>query len=173
MTLLYYYYTNTIKQDLLTKFVYENVQQLPSLNKIVLNFAVSQATLKNLLPSLGALLLISSQNPCLVASKRLNLILKVKGGVTIGCKVDLREKDMFLFLEKLIFNVLPRLKAFRYTIMEKNVFFKVNNIFLFKEIEKEYEYFQDLPRLDVNLNFKATSSKEIQAFLSALKFPLL
>ncbi len=171
MPILQYYYLNVIKQDLLTKFVYLNVLEIPSLNKIVLNFGLSQSTLRTLIPALSALLLISSQKACLVASKRPLLSLKVRGGVAIGCKIDLRGKNMFLFLEKLIFYVLPRLKDFQFIVSGNNLFFKIDNLFLFKEIEKEYDYFQELPKLSVNVNFKAKNAVEVRSLLFAFKFP--
>lgn len=168
---LSYYYQNIIMQDLMTKFNYKNALEISALNKIVIHFGVSHSTLRNLLPSLAALLLVSSQKPYLVASKKPNIRLKVKGGVAIGCKIDLRGKVKDLFLEKLIIYILPRLKNFRYVVADNNVFFKVDNLFLFKELEKEYDYFQDLAKLNVNLNFKAKSSQEVKMLLSALRFP--
>lgn len=171
MSVLQYYYLNVIKQDLLTKFVYENALEIPSLNKIVLNFGLSQPTLRTLLPALAALQLISSQKACLVASKRPLIRLKVKGGIAIGCKIDLRGKEMFHFLEKLIFYVLPRLKAFQSTLSGNNLFFKIDNLFLFKEIEKEYDYFQELPTLSVNINFNAKDAVEVRSILAAFKLP--
>jgi large subunit ribosomal protein L5 len=169
-SVLKYYYQNIVKQDLMTKFNYENSLEIPALKKIVIHFGVSHSTLRSLLPSLAALQLVSSQKPYMVASKT-NIRLKVKGGVAIGCKIDLRGKEKDLFLEKLIVYILPRLKNFRYVVAETNVYFKVDNLFLFKELEKEYDYFQDLSKLNVNLNFKAKSSQEVKAFLSALRFP--
>lgn len=168
-----YYYATVLKQDYVTKFSYANVLEIPFLNKIVLSFGISQATLRKLLPSLAALLLVSYQKPYMTASKKASLTLKLKGGVAVGCKINLRGINKFLFFEKLIFYILPRVKNFRYVVAEKNVFFKLDNLFLFKELEKEYDYFQDLPKLSVNLNFKAQNSQEILAFLSALKFPAL
>ncbi len=166
-----YYYEYILKQDFLTKFTYQHSLKIPLLNKIVLNFGASQSTLKNLLPSLTAILLLTSQRPSIVISKRTTLTLKIKGGVAIGCKIDLRGVNKFLFFEKLIFCILPRIKNFRYTVTRNNVFFKLDNLFLFKEIEKKYDYFQDLPQLNININFKAQNSQEVLAFLSACKFP--
>lgn len=165
------YYQNIIKQDLMTKFNYVNVLEIPTLKKIVIHFGVSHSTLRHLLPSLAALLLVSSQTPFMVASKKTNIRLKVKGGVAIGCKIDLHGKEKDLFLEKLLIYVLPRLKNFRYVVADTNVFFKIDNLFLFKELEKEYDFFQDLAKLNVNLNFQAENSEEVKLFLSALRFP--
>lgn len=166
------YYCNAIlRQDFLTKFSYQNASELPELSQIVLSFGLSHTTLRKLLPSMAALLLISSQKSCLSLSKKTSFTLKLKGGVAIGCKINLRGKNKFLFFEKLVFYILPRMKNLRYVVADKNVFFKLDNLFLFKELEKEYESFQDLPKLSVNLNFKARKSQEIWAWLSALNFP--
>ena len=173
MSIFKYYYTTVLKQDYVTNFSYANVLEIASLNKIVLSFGISQATLRKLLPSLAALLLVSSQRPYMVTSKKTTLTLKLKGGVAVGCKINLRGINKFLFFEKLIFYILPRIKNFRYVVAKNNVFFKLDNLFLFKELEKEYDYFQDLPKLSVNLNFKAQNSQEILVYLYALKFPPL
>lgn len=172
MSILNYYYKHIVRQDLLTKFSYANCLEIPQLKKIVLRFNVSQSSLKNLLPSITGLLLISSQKPSLVISKKINITLKIKSGSAVSCKVDLRAAEKYFFLEKIIFLVLPRLKGFHYRIQQKNVNFKIDNIFLFKELEKEYEYFQDLPKLNINLFFKARTLSEIAAFLTAIKFPV-
>lgn len=171
MSIFHYYYINIIQRDLLTKFVYKNALEIPSLNKIVLNVGLSQSTLRSLLPALAAFFLISSQKACVVASKRPVLRLKVKGGVAVGCKIDLRGKKMFIFFEKLTLYILPRIKYFQFTITDSNIFFKIDNLFLFKEIEKEYEHFQELASLSVNINFRSNYPKEVPYILSAFKFP--
>jgi large subunit ribosomal protein L5 len=171
MTVFEYYYNRIIKQDLLVKFNYKNSLQIPNLEKIVLSFSASQSSLRQLLPLLAALTLISSQTPSLITSKRLHLFLKVKNGVPVGCKVDLRGKRKFLFLEKIFIYILPRLKDIKWSQAHRNFSLSIDNIFLFKEIEKDYEFFQSLPKLNVNLVFKARFKEEIFCLLSAFKFP--
>lgn len=172
MQTLYYYYNKIIKQDLLTKYTYSNYLEIPRFEKIVLRFNVNQVSLKSILPSLAGLFLISSQKPSLKYSNKVNVILRVKGGSIISCKVDLRSKDMFFFMEKLIFLVLPKMKGFSYAIQQQVLSFKIENVFLFKELEKEYEHFQDLPYLNVNIFFRAKNRSEIIGLLSAIKFPI-
>ena len=171
MAVFEYYYKRIIKQDLLVKFNYKNSLQIPNLEKIVLSFSASQSSLRQLLPLLAALTLISSQTPSLITSKRLHLFLKVKNGVPVGCKVDLRGKRKFLFLEKILIYILPRLKDIKWSQAHRNFSFSIDNIFLFKEIEKDYEFFQSLPKLNVDLVFKARFKEEIFCLLSAFKFP--
>lgn len=172
MTIFQYYLFKVLKQDLLTKFLYNNVLEIPSLNKIVLSFGTSQTSLRKILPVLASMVLISQQKACLTRSKQLKLILKTQAGVAVGCKVDLRGKLMYLFFEKLVFSVLPRVKTFQYSFSKNNFSLKIENLFLFKELEKEYEYFQDLPMLNVHFNFSTLNFPEAKTFLLALKFPL-
>jgi large subunit ribosomal protein L5 len=169
--MLEYYYKNVIRQDLLTKFSYKNLHELPELKQIVLTFPLSQSSLKALLPTLSALFLISSQKPFLLVSKRPSIVLKTKTGIPIGCKVDLRGDSIFFFLEKLIFSVLPRVKNLKWGYSQKNVFLRLENVFLFREIEKEFDHFQDVSKLNIHILFKAKSYHEVLAFLGALKFP--
>lgn len=175
MSVLSSYYRNIIKQDLLTKFNYTNVSQIPSLKKISLSFQLSQSSLKQLLPFVSALTLMSFQSPFLLRSNRINLVLKLRKGVPIGCKVTLRKKQLFVFLERLLFYVLPQYKGslkpvFRIT--RKSVFFTLTNLFSFKEIEKEYENFQELPVLHVTFFLNSQKKEEIVSFLTALKIPV-
>lgn len=172
MSFFSYYYSFILKQEFLTKYVYTNVYQLPKLDKIVLNFHFSQTSLKSLLPLLSALTLLSSQKPYLIASKRLSLSLRVKSGVPVGCKVSLRGKQKFFFFEKLIFSNLPRLKEFSTRFRSNILFLSIPNLFVFKEIEKEYEHFPNLPKLQIAFVFKSKKKKEIVDFLTAFHFPL-
>lgn len=170
--MLRYYYNRVIRYDLLNKFLYKNCMELPLLKKIVLRFNISQSSLKNVLPALTALLLVSNQKPFLKISKKIKIRLQIKAGVAGSCFVDLRGKEQYFFLEKLIFFILPRLKDFRYFLHNTHVNFDVDNIFLFRELEKGYEYFQYLPKLNVSMFFHSSMKREVLAYLSAIKFPV-
>lgn len=172
---LYYYYRNIVKQDLLTKFCYNNVAQIPGLKKISLSFQVSQSSLRQLLPFLSSLTIVSMQKPYLLTSNRVNLVLKLRKGVPIGCKVSLHKKQIYAFLERLLFFVLPQYKGSSkpiFRVGKKNIFFTLDNLFSFKEVEKEYENFQDLPKLHVSFVVNSKEKEEILSLLTALKFPI-
>jgi large subunit ribosomal protein L5 len=171
VSFFHYYYNYNLKSDFVTKYLYTNVYQLPKLEKIVLSFTVSQTSLKNLLPLLSAMMLITSHKPCVITSKRLNISLKVKSGLPVGCKVNLRSEHKFLFFEKLVFSVFPRLRDFSFVFREKILFFSIPNLFVFKEVEKEFEHFYDLPLLTVSVVFYSKSKKEIVDFLREFYFP--
>jgi len=172
MSFFEYYYNNILKAEFLTKYPYKNVYQLPKLDKVVLSFSLTQTSLKNLLPLISSLTLLASQKPCLITSKRVYLHLRVKSGLPVGCKVDIRGKHKFILLEKLVFSILPRLKEFSTNFRGNVLSLSVLNLFVFKEIEKDYEYFPNLPKLNVHLVMKANGDKEVFDFLSAFRFPI-
>lgn len=172
MSFFEYYYTNILKQEFLTKYVYKNAYQLPKLEKVVLSFTLSQTSLKNLLPLISALTIVSSQKPYLITTKKLYISLKVKSGLPIGCRVDIRGKHKFFFLEKLIFSIIPRLKEFSINFRRNNISISVFNLFVFKEIEKDYEYFPNLPALNIHLVMKVSNCKELLDFLVSFRLPL-
>lgn len=172
MPYYYYYYNNILKQEFLTKYIYKNVYQLPKIKKIVLSLPFSHLSLRVLLPLLSALMLISSQKPTLKISNRPIVLLRLKSGLPMGCKVDLRGQQLFRFLEKLTFSILPRLKEFSLFFRKNVLFLSIPNLFVFKEIEKDYEYFPELPPLTVAFVFPTSMSRqEIFDFLSAFHFP--
>jgi len=167
-----YYYNHVIKQDFLSKYSYENVYQLPKMNKIVISMSLSQSSLKSLLPLISALTILSTQKPFILSSNRVYLTLRVKSGVPVGCKVDLRGKRMFFFLEKLIFSVLPRLKEFSVNFRKNVVSLYLFNLFVFKEIEKDYEYFPNLPKMNIHFVISASNSREVYDLLLGFRFPI-
>ena len=80
-------------------------------------------------------------------------------------------KKINVFCEKpFTGNYLKALELFELS-KKNNVKLYIDNIFLFKEIEKDYEFFQSLPKLNVDLVFKARFKEEIFCLLSAFKFP--
>jgi large subunit ribosomal protein L5 len=172
---LYYYYEKIVKQDLLTKFNYSNLFEIPALKKICLNFQVSQYSLKHIIPLVSALTLLSYQKPFLIRSKQANLVLKLRKGMPIGCMVTLRKKKMYSFLERFLFLILPQLKESEkpcFKIGKNHIFFTLKNLYLYKEIEKQYENFQDLPNLNMLIIVNTQKKDQIHSLLSALKFPL-
>lgn len=171
--MLEHYYKNIIRQDLITKFCFKNIHEIPQLEQVILTFSLTQTSLKTLLPLMSSLFLISSQKPFFLVSKRYYITLKTKAGIPNGCRVNLRGGQCFKFLENLIFVVLPRVKNLKYSFFTKSVNISLENVYFFREIEKEYEYFQDLPNLNINLLFKAKNQQEIEIFLGALRFPLV
>lgn len=175
MSILHYYYKNIVRQDLLTKYDYTNYTEIPCLKKICLSFQVSQSSLRQLLPLMSALTLASYQKPFFLRSKQVNLVLKLKKGYPIGCKITVRGQKMYDFLERILFFIFPQSKGSMlpfFRIGKKAAFLSLENPFFFREIEKEYENFRELPKLHLTMIISAEKKEEIISLLSALKFPI-
>ncbi len=108
-------YKATIAPALAEKFGVKNVMAIPKLDKIVINMGVGRATQdKALLESaIDGLAKISGQKPLVTKAKTSVAGFRLREGNEIGCKVTLRNRRMFEFLDRLISIALPRIRDFR------------------------------------------------------------
>ncbi|MDD3341359.1 MAG: 50S ribosomal protein L5 [Bacilli bacterium] len=108
-------YNDEISKELMTKFKYNSVMEIPKLDKIVLNMGVGDATdnSKLLDAAVKDLEIITGQKAVVTKSKKAIAGFKVREGQGIGCKVTLRGENMYNFLDKLISITLPRVRDFR------------------------------------------------------------
>jgi len=172
------HYNTKITHDLLSQLHYTNFYLLPKIQKIVLNFGIKEVNFKNILPSLTALTLISSQTPILTRSKTSNILFKIRKGAPVGCKVTLRKRNMYLFLSKLILSIFPGIKQFEGVLFKKSITksksfsFFISDILIFKELESQYELFKNITKLDISIVINSRSLKELKMILTALRFPL-
>jgi len=93
----------------------ENVHSLPRLKKIVINMGVGSAITekKHLEEALSALTLIAGQRPAVSKSRKAIANFKLRENLDIGCRVTLRGRRMYEFLDRLISLALPRVRDFR------------------------------------------------------------
>lgn len=175
-----YYNENVVKYDLLNKFQYKSLNEMPKFHKIILNFGNKKSDLKQLGPTLLALELITSQRSLLTTSNTVNLSLKIKKGSPTGCKITLRKMTMYTFLNKVVNKIFPKLKPFQgFKILtseaklQRTFSFSLRNNLLFPELEKHYQYFNRLPHLDVTIVTNAKSVRELVFLLKSFKIPLL
>ena len=112
--LLEKYQTQVVPQ-LTKKFNYKNKLSLPKLQKIVVNMGVGRAVdnKKLIEEATKHLTIITGQKPLVTVAKKAISGFKLRKGQAIGCKVTLRGKRMFEFLDRLISIVLPRIRDFR------------------------------------------------------------
>ena len=108
-------YQSEILPSLGTKFGRENRLSLPKLAKIVLNMGVGKALqdkerMKQAAEHLG---LIAGQRPQIMKAKQAVSAFRLREGNEIGCRVTLRGKRMYEFLDRLINVALPRIRDFR------------------------------------------------------------
>ena len=108
-------YKDTIVDALTKKFGYKNVNEVPKLEKIVINMGVGEAkeNAKLLDSAVGDLEKITGQKPIITKAKKSVANFKVREGMAIGCKVTLRGERMYEFADRLINLALPRVRDFR------------------------------------------------------------
>lgn len=101
--------------ELMKKFGYKNIYQVPKLLKIVINMGVGEALtdVKILDKAIEELTKITGQKPKITKSKKAISNFKLKLGASIGCYVTLRNDRMFEFLERFINVALPKVRDFR------------------------------------------------------------
>jgi len=99
-----------IKYDLVNTFTYQDLTQMPSLKKIILNFGYPKSKLKNLISGLLALEFLSSKKGKITKSRHLNIFLKLKKGNPVGCKLVLKKSIMNFFYLKLMTSIFPKIK---------------------------------------------------------------
>lgn len=109
------YYKNVIIPELMKKFSYKTIMQVPALNKIVVNMGVGEAVTdqKILEEAIKDLETITGQKASIRKSKKAISNFKLREGVNIGAMVTLRKEKMYEFLDRLINIALPRVRDFR------------------------------------------------------------
>ncbi|HLR25534.1 MAG TPA: 50S ribosomal protein L5 [Fodinibius sp.] len=112
---LYTEYKDEIITKLTEEFDYNNVMAVPKLTKIVVNCGVGEAVenekrLDTVVQNVGK---ITGQHPVTTKAKKSISNFKTREGMPIGCKVTLRKKEMYEFLDRLINLALPRTRDFR------------------------------------------------------------
>lgn len=170
-------YRKEVVPELMKQFGYQNVMQVPRLDKIVLNMGVGEAVRERKLldSAVREMTLISGQKPVITRARRSIAAFKIREGNAIGCKVTLRGDRMYEFLDKLVSIALPRVRDFRG--LSPNSFDGHGNFALglkeqlvFPEID--YDSVDRLRGLDVIIGTTAPTDEEARALLKALGVPL-
>ncbi|HBQ61377.1 MAG TPA: 50S ribosomal protein L5 [Balneolaceae bacterium] len=112
---LYTQYKDEIRDTLREEFEYANPMAIPKLNKIVINVGVGDAiTDKKLLDTVvDNVAAITGQQPVTTKAKKSISNFKLREGMPIGCKVTLRQRIMYEFMDRLINLALPRTRDFQ------------------------------------------------------------
>lgn len=108
-------YKNEVVPALMEKFKYDNVMQVPKLEKIIINMGIGEAKddAKVLDNAVEEMTMIVGQKPVITRAKRSVANFKIRTGMPVGCKVTLRGEKMYDFLYKLVNIALPRIRDFR------------------------------------------------------------
>lgn len=175
MHFLQNFYSKTLKYDLINKFIYKNTYKIPKIQKIILNFGSKTVDFKKLTSSLLVLEWITSQKGILTKTKKSNILLKIRRGNPVGCKVTLRKYNLYNFFARIIIEILPKIKSIRKLEitqkLRKNSFsYELHNIFTFSELENYYYFLSNLPKLNISLVTNTKSKKELLFLLKSFQF---
>ncbi len=176
MARLQQFYKETVAPELLKKFEYKSVMQIPRITKITLNMGVGEAVgdKKVLDHAVGDLQKIAGQKPVTTKAKKSIAGFKIREGYPIGCMVTLRGVTMYEFLDRFVTISLPRVRDFR-GISGKgfdgrgNYNMGVKEQIIFPEIE--YDKIDALRGMNISITTTAKSDEEARALLAAFKFP--
>ena len=108
-------YRNEVVPGLQKEFNYDNIMQVPHIEKIVLNIGMGEAlqNAKSLDAAMNDLTIIAGQKPVFTKARRSIAAFKLREGNTIGVTVTLRSERMWSFLDRLISIAMPRQRDFR------------------------------------------------------------
>src|ERR1700735_4396082 len=108
-------YEQRVRAQLRERFGYKNVNQIPKLEKAVVNMSVGEAIAnpKSLDAAVSELTAITGQKPVVAKAKKSIAAFKLRAGMNIAAKVTLRGDRMYVFVDKLFNVVLPRIRDFR------------------------------------------------------------
>ena len=108
-------YKNTVFQALMDQFKYENVMEVPKLEKVTINMGLGEAkeNAKILDSAVEEIGLITGQRPVITRARKSIANFKVRQGMPVGAKVTLRGDNMYEFLDKLFNIALPRVRDFK------------------------------------------------------------
>jgi len=155
---------------------YENVMQVPRLDKVVLNIGMGEATqnVKVLEAAERDLATISGQHPVTTRAKRSIAAFKLRSGMPIGLKVTLRGERMYDFLDKLVNAALPRMREFQGVSRNSfdgwgNYTLGVKEQVIFPEID--YDKIDKARGLEVAIVTTAETDDEARNLLEALGVP--
>ena len=169
-------YREQIVPELMKKFGYTSVMQVPRLEKITLNMGVSEAVSdkKVMEHAVGDLTKISGQKPVVTKSKKAIAGFKIRDGVPIGCMVTLRGVRMYEFLDRFVTVALPRVRDFRGISGRSfdgrgNYNIGVKEQIIFPEIE--YDKIDAIRGLNISITTSAKNDEECKALLTAFRFP--
>lgn len=164
------HYQNVIIYDLITKLHFKNIFEIPKITKICLNIGFKNANIekKKLINIIILLKLITNQKPIVTKSKKNNIFLKIKKNSIIGCKVTLRKKNIYFFLEKILIFILPNIYKINFNLKNKNILnFQIKNVLNFFELKTEFLKFKEMPPIDVSIHTNAKSNNELFTLLNS------
>ena len=169
-------YKEKIVPDLMKKFGFTSVMQVPRITKVTLNMGVSEAVAdkKVMEHAVSDMSKIAGQKPVVTKSKKAIAGFKIRQDYPIGCMVTLRGARMYEFLDRFVTVALPRVRDFRGISGRSfdgrgNYNIGVKEQIIFPEIE--YDKIDALRGMNISITTTAKTDDEAKALLTAFKFP--
>jgi large subunit ribosomal protein L5 len=169
-------YKEQIVPKLMQRFGYANVMQVPRITKVTLNMGVGEAVgnKKILENAVADMTKIAGQKPVTTLAKKSIATFKIRDGWPIGCKVTLRRKQMYEFIDRLVNIALPRVRDFRGISGRAfdgrgNYNMGVKEQIIFPEID--FDAVDAMRGMDIAITTTAKSDEEAKALLEAFSFP--
>jgi large subunit ribosomal protein L5 len=169
-------YRTDVIPALVKQFEYANPNQVPRLQKIVVNIGLGEAltNAKAIDAASSDLTMITGQKPIVMKARRSIAQFKIRTGNPIGLKVTLRGQRMWDFLERMTMLALPRIRDFRGTPGRSfdgrgNYTLGLREQIAFPEID--YDKVDRLRGLEVSIVTTAKSDEESKRLLELLGMP--
>lgn len=171
------YYIKNIIPNFLEKKIFKNIMEIPKIEKVIINtsFNMSFSNKKNIEEIVNDLTSITSQRPITTKAKKSIAGFKIRKGFIIGCKVTLRKKNMYNFLNKLVSLALPRIRDFKGLSSKSfdgngNYSIGIKEYTIFPEID--YDKITTTKGMDITIVTNAKNDKNAKTLLKAFNFPI-
>lgn len=169
-------YLTELKPALMEKFSYENVMQIPKLDKVVINVGCGEAreNQKVVDSIMSDLALITGQKPIECKARKSVANFKLREGMKIGVKVTLRGERMYEFVDRLFNVALPRVRDFRGVNPNSfdgrgNYSMGIKEQLIFPEIE--YDKIDAIRGMDIAFITTAKTDEEARELLALMGAP--
>jgi large subunit ribosomal protein L5 len=170
------HFDTVVRKQLTEQFGYKSPMQVPIITKVVLNMGIGEgvADRKKVEQAALDLAMIAGQRPVITKARKSIATYKLRTGQAIGCKVTLRKKRMYEFVDRLINIALPRVRDFRGLSPKSfdgrgNYSIGVKEHIIFPEID--YDKVVDIWGMDITVCTTARTDEEARALLAAFNFP--
>lgn len=169
-------YRNEVVPALREQIGYANINEVPRLEKIVVNMGVGAAVsdIKQLDAAVEDLRIITGQQPTITRAKKSIAGFKIRQGMPIGAKVTLRGDRMWEFFDRLVAAAIPRIRDFRGLPAKSfdgrgNYSMGVTEQLIFPEVD--YDKVDRTRGMDITFVTTAKTDEEAKALLDAFGFP--
>jgi large subunit ribosomal protein L5 len=176
MSRLQKHYSENVVKELIERFQFSSVMQVPRITKITVNMGVGEAIADKKVMEFAVrdMEQLTGQKAIVTKARKSVAAFKVREDWPVGCKVTLRRERMYEFLDRLINIAIPRIRDFRGLSAKAfdgrgNYSIGVKEQIIFPEID--YDKVDTLRGLDITITTTARNDEQGRALLESFKFP--